>query len=231
MDAIKNALAVLAGVVALLTSLLTLYAKYLDIKKSAARESDAAGAANAATLPPESNPPAVGMDQPRAIPERHAPVFEDLAAVDRARQAMRTPAITLIAVGLITFSSNLLLAGFGYVDRFVTPLTTESKDKRAFMESMRENPALAPPVASVNSEASEDLTAVLTVFLLVSLSVASAAAVWAGYGMLHLRSYWLSVAGSFAIMAGGMFCCFAGVPIGIWSLSVLYQPEVAKAFR
>ncbi len=48
---------------------------------------------------------------------------------------------------------------------------------------------------------------------------------------MNLRSYWLSVAGSFAIMAGGATCCMGGIPIGIWSLSVLYKPEVAAAFR
>ncbi len=70
----------------------------------------------------------------------------------------------------------------------------------------------------------------MTIVMLLALSVSCGAAVWAGFNMLYLRSYWLSVAGSFAIMPGACFCCLAGVPVGIWALSVLRKPEVSSAF-
>ena len=34
-----------------------------------------------------------------------------------------------------------------------------------------------------------------------------------------------------AVMPGMCLCCFAGMPIGLWSLSVLIKPEVSSAFH
>jgi hypothetical protein len=159
--------------------------------------------------------------------------FPGAAAVERARQAVKAPAITLIAAGSISLFCNLFIAGFGYVDQFVTPLTTESRNKRAHLEiAGGTTPPFSPGMPGTTGGASdEQATVVLTILVLMTLSIAGAAAVWAGFGMLELRGYWLSVAGSFAIMPAGLFCCMAGVPIGIWSLSVLYRPEVASSFE
>ena len=56
----------------------------------------------------------------------------------------------------------------------------------------------------------------------------SAIGIWAGFGMLRLRNYWLAVAGSLLVMP-----CFLvlGMPIGILSLIRLARPEVRSAFR
>ncbi len=163
---------------------------------------------------------------------RYAPPSEDFEAVERARRAVKAPAATLIAAGLISLFSNLFIAGFGYVDRFVTPLTTETQNQRALVGVTRfGDPRYGPSMIGTVNGSSENATAVMTIFTLMSLSVASAAAVWAGYGMLRLRGYWLSVAGSFAIMAGAGFCCMAGIPVGVWSLAILFRPEVASSFR
>jgi len=72
--------------------------------------------------------------------------------------------------------------------------------------------------------------AVMAIFMLLCFSGACGMAIWAGFNMIKLRSYWLSVAGSFAVMPGACFCCLAGIPIGIWSLTVLLDPEVSSAF-
>ena len=62
--------------------------------------------------------------------------------------------------------------------------------------------------------------------------MASAVAILAGAGMLRLRGYWFSVAGSFAIMMGSGCCLFfVGIPVGIWSLTVLFRPEIASSFE
>ena len=233
MEAVKNVVAVLAGLVGLLTALLTLYAKYLDVKKSNARESDGSGTAVEAGQAKAGPDPGL-EEEPNGVVLTHvAQTRKPAADIERSRAVVRAPAITLLAAGLVSMFANLFIAGFGYVDQFVTPLTTESKNKRVFMEAARRNelpPSLAARVGADNGP-SEDSTVVLTICTLTSLSIASAAAAWAGYSMLRLRSYWLSVAGSFAIMAGAFFCCMAGIPIGVWSLVVLYKPEVAASFR
>jgi hypothetical protein len=230
MHAVKDALAVLAGIVGLLTAFLTLYAKYLDVKKSAPRASDVVEPPLTAAARPEPAVTFAPLDEPQ--PARRAPVLRDPEAVERARQSVKAPATTMIAAGVISLFSNMFIAGFGYVDRFVTPLTTETRNQRAYVEAARTyGPPNTPGIAGAVDRESEDATAVMTVFTLLGLSVASVAAIWAGYEMLRLRGYWLSVAGSFAVMAGAFFCCAAGLPVGIWSLSVLYKPEVASAFR
>jgi hypothetical protein len=226
-EALKNALAILAGIVGFLTAVLTLYAKYLDVKKSAAHESNAAEAATVAAARHEPAP-----EEYRAPVAGLAPRQEDDSAVERARQAVKAPATTLMVAGLVSLLFNILVAGFGYVDQFVTPLTAETKNKRAWIDAVKRGDIpVSERMAVATDGLSDEATVTLTIVVLMSLSMASVAAVWAGYGMLRLRSYWLSVAGSFAIMAGGSFCCMSGIPIGIWALSVLYKPEVASSFK
>jgi hypothetical protein len=231
-ETLKNALAILAGIVGFLTAVLTLYAKYLDVKKSAAPESDSVKAATITEPRPEPAPSVSAPDEYRAPVAGLASRPKDPSTVELARRAVKAPATTLIAAGIVSLLFNLFVAGFGYVDQFVTPITTDTKNKRAMIEAVKRGElpiTIATPGAS--DGLSDEATAVLTIVVLMSLSMASLAAVWAGYGMLRLRSYWLSVAGSFAIMAGGCFCCMSGIPIGIWSLSVLYKPEVASSFE
>jgi hypothetical protein len=234
-EAVKNALAVLVAIIGALTALLTLYAKYLDVKKSAARESDAAMAAATRPEPTASFAPA---DEPVDPIAWHAPPFAryvppspDFATIERARLAVKAPATTLIVAGLVSLFFNLFIAGFGYVDRFVTPLTTESKNQRAFIGTMRPDPTVMPGMVGTVDKGSDEANVVLTIVALMSFSLASGVAIWAGIGMLRLRSYWLSVAGSFAIMGGASFCCMGGIPIGVWSLMVLFKPEVSSSFR
>jgi hypothetical protein len=50
--------------------------------------------------------------------------------------------------------------------------------------------------------------------------------------MLRQRGYWMAVLGSLLIMTNlSNCCCLAGIPVGIWSLSVLMRPEVRRAFE
>ncbi len=232
MEAMKNAIAVIASLVGVLTAILTLYAKFLDVKKEVSRERKADDAAKAESARPEPAPGFILASEPVEPAPRNLPPTDDFATIERARLAVRAPAITLIATGLISLFANLFIAGFGYVDRFVTPLTDETRQQHAFMETAGiANAGFAPGMTGSANVSPDSANAVLTIFTLLSLSVASAAAVWAGYGMLRLRSYWLSVAGSFAIMAGAGFCCMAGIPVGVWSLVILFRPEVASSFR
>jgi hypothetical protein len=209
MEAFKEIVSMLGAIVGILTGVITLYAKYLDLKKKAAR------AEAAAHRPPEQ--PAGTQEEP--IP--YVIPVSDPTAVARVRQMVKAPAITLMGVGALSLLLNVLVAGYGFVDEFVTPLNPRPDVKQA---APNQGGQAADPDLDKASSA-------MGIVMLLSFSVASAGAVWAGYGMLHLRSYWLSVAGSFAVMPGACFCCLAGFPVGVWCLIVLLKPEVSEAFR
>lgn len=72
---------------------------------------------------------------------------------------------------------------------------------------------------------------IIRLVVFISFSLASAVAVWAGFNMIKLQSYWLCMAGSFAAMPGGWFCSLVGIPVGIWSVVTLLKPEVRSAFE
>jgi hypothetical protein len=234
MEVVKQIFAILGTGIGVLSGLVTLYAKYMDMKKKAGSGATADDPPVATT--PESyrrrlellDGPSTAFEEPeRAQPRRfdEAPiVLEVRPSVSAAaiRQVVRAPAIAMMVAGGLGLVFNLLVAGFGYVDEFVTPLTTETQARRA------------AEAAGGSVSAGDDpqrTSAMLGAVTLFGFAVASAAAVWAGFNMLRLRSYWLSVAGSIAVMPGACVCGFAGVPIGIWSLVVLFRPGVADAFR
>jgi hypothetical protein len=230
-ETLKEAFTTFAAVVGTLTGVLTLYAKFLDVKKSAARDSKDADAAMAASILRDPMP---GFNRPDELVDLiplDFPKARDLSAITRARQAVKAPAVALMAAGAISLFFNLLVAGYGYVDNYVTPLSEESQARKALLEGNRRGDfQLAGQTAGTAYRNSDEPNAVMTIFTLLTLSMASAAAIWAGYGMLRLRSYWFSVAGSISIMVGAGFCCMSGIPIGIWSLVILFKPEVSSSF-
>jgi hypothetical protein len=221
MEAIQKILAVIGAIVGVVTALLTLYAKYLDVKK-ASRDLNGTGAPAAPVLPPASVPAP-------AVP----PPTRDPAGLGRALQTVRAPAIALLIAGVVSLGSNLFMAAFAYVDEFVMPLTTQTQERRALEARFQTEPGLGAGQPGVRPDAAlSDRTSVaLGIVTFLSFALAGAMATWAGYEMLRLRSYWLSVAGSVAIMPGACVCCLAGFPVGIWSLTVLLRPEVSASFR
>lgn len=226
MEAVKQAMGVIGAVVGVLTALVTLYAKFFDIKKKVARDRRLAAATALAAAPPVPPEAIVPPPADLAIPVSEA------NATARAQALVKAPALALIVVGGISLVFNLLSAGYGLVDQFVTPLSAESRQKReAAAASVGAYPDARAATTGAADRPADDASAMIGAFALLSFAVASGAAMWAGYGMLHLRSYWLSVAGSFAIMPGACVCCLAGFPVGAWSLSVLLKPEVVSAFR
>jgi predicted RNA-binding Zn-ribbon protein involved in translation (DUF1610 family) len=160
-------------------------------------------------------------------PEHYYEAQIDSKQVERARNLVKGPAIVLLVVGFLGLVFNLFVAGFGYVDEFITPLSSESKAKAA---ARGETGKKEEAGKSVTDRENERGQAIMTIVMLLSFAVASAMAVWAGFHMMKLRSYWLSMAGSFAIMPAGCFCCLAGFPVGIWSLVVLLKTEVSSSF-
>jgi len=49
--------------------------------------------------------------------------------------------------------------------------------------------------------------------------------------MLRLRTYWFAVTACFLAMLPIHVCCFLGVPVGIWALTVVTVPDIRGAFR
>jgi hypothetical protein len=63
-----------------------------------------------------------------------------------------------------------------------------------------------------------------------TMAIASGISIVAAISMGKLLSYWLGILGSITIMWGGLGCCWAGIPIGIWCLIVLLRRDVREAF-
>jgi hypothetical protein len=233
MDTWKDVVSLIGAIVGLLTAIIPLYARFVDMRKRAAQADE-----------PPPAPPTIVRRQPAvawatAVEVEEEPVLYALPArpdarhVERARALVKGPAIALLVAGFLGLTFNVFVAGFGFVDEFVTPLTTESQQRE------RAKAFAAMPAADQNAlrdrgspnEENDRGSATMAIVMLLSFAVACVMAIWAGFNMINLRSYWLSMAGSFAVMPGACFCCLAGVPIGIWSLTVLLKPEVSSAFH
>jgi len=228
-EVVQQAMAVIGGAIGIVTAILTLYAKYLDVKKATQDRVAAEALARLAT--PAATFGDARRAEPMEPPPTYAPPARDAAAIERVRRIVKGPALALMIAGGISLFGNLGLAVYGYVDEFVTPLNDDTRARKAFEAARNAVVPLGPERPGAARLDSPQATVVMTMFTLLSFAVASAIAIWAGYGMLRLRSYWLSVAGSVAVMPGACMCCFAGMPIGVWSLTVLFRPDVAAAFR
>lgn len=238
----KEILEITASIVGLLTAVIPLIARFIDWRKRAARMAGRARRLHHADRrAPEFDKPSLPSAAPARRPYVPEPVvlelageaeWEDEPIVDvqhasRARNLVKAPAIALLVTGALGLCFNLFVAGFGFIDEFVTPLTSDNKERRSAGKV-----APQPEGKSVqhNVEIEERTNAAIGFVTLLILSAPCAMAIWAGVNMIRLRSYWLSVAGSIAIMPGACFCCLAGFPIGIWSLVILFRPEVSSAF-
>jgi hypothetical protein len=210
MDTLKEVLSFAAAIVGLLTALIPLLARLVDKRRQAASP------ARARPVPVASEDEPVEVDEIPRVAAR---------SVARVKALVKAPATALVVAGFVGLAFNLFVAGFGYVDEFVTPLSTKNKERTAAVAT-----AAVQGVASEKAEEQDRASAVLAIVTLLSFSVACLMAIWAGFNMLQLRSYWLSMAGSIAVMPGACVCCLAGFPVGIWSLTVLLRPEVRSTF-
>lgn len=73
------------------------------------------------------------------------------------------------------------------------------------------------------------ITLVATVFAVA----ADAFVIWAGLRMMKLQGWVPAVVASFLVMIPcfSSVCCVVGIPIGIWSLVVLFNQDVKRAFE
>ena len=241
----------MAAMLGVLTSVLTLYAKYLDIKKQktdADKAFDSLPKTTTTTTteptphldPPtiEWNPNATQIRPEPAHPAAPAPLHVSLtpqpspADVEKARQMVKAPAIALISTGILGLIMSLFVGAYGFIDTFVTPLSPESRQRQMFEHAEQARFPSDPEAMYYRAPGDRDnLNAGFALLGAMGFGMASGLATWAGAGMLRLRGYWFSVAGSIAIMPASFVCCMGGVPVGVWSLVILMKPEVSTAFK
>jgi hypothetical protein len=247
MDTFKQVISVIGAIVGLVSSLIPLFARFLDkkrqagerdnlerVRKRAPRKKPAP--AHAVAVVAEDAPREVGRNpqwEPAVVEavselSHHEDAPHDAARLVAARRLVKGPAIALLVTGLLGLAGNVLFAAFGVVDGFVMPLTTQSEAEWAAAARVPENQAEYEKMRADRQR--NQAQSVMAIVMLLSFTMASAMAAWAGFNMMKLKSYWLSMAGSIAAMPAGCLCCFAGVPVGIWSIVTLLRPEVSSSF-
>src|SRR5262249_24041102 len=146
----------------------------------------------------------------------------DHDAYERARQSVRTPGRIMLALGCLGLFPNLFMAGFGYVDDFVTPLASSSKKQWEEEKAAKEKAAKEGPDTKADTTLKEmarrKRSAVVAIVMLAVFAIGSAVTIWAAYNMLHLRNYWVAILGSISLMPGACLCLFLGIPVGIWAM-------------
>jgi hypothetical protein len=221
MDTLKEVLALVGALAGTITALISLYARFLD-KEKQARESNKVQKEEQSGI---VAPGPTALDVVEEAEDYRESRF-NAKKIEQVSSLVKGPALAMLVVGFLGLGFNLVVAGFGFVDQFVTPLGLTSREQMVTDRSTQ-----AKGETNKESAERERGNAVMTFFMLLSFSVACGMAIWAGFSMIDMRSYSLSMAGSFAIMPGACFCCLAGIPVGIWSLTVLLKPEVRAAFR
>jgi hypothetical protein len=123
---------------------------------------------------------------------------------------VRAPAVALLMTGLLGVAVDIFQIVYALV---LTPPPVPSRAPDWLIEVMRASQGPAPAVAGA-------------LFGIISLTVVAAA-----IAMLAGRAWTLCVVGStIALMNFGNLCFLLGLPVGIWSLRVLRQPDVKWIF-
>lgn len=229
METFKEVLSVIGAVVGLVTALLPLFARFLDRSRQQAVRNESGGRVRQKVAREEGSDVSSVAVLEEAQPEPAAVISRPTPGnVLRAKTMVKAPATALMVMGLLGLPGNLFMAAFGFVDGFVAPLTTQSQAEWAAISRIPEDqPQYAQALAARQQNQAASVMAIVAFF---TFALASGMAAWAGLNMMRLRSYWLSMAGSIAVMPAGFLCCFAGVPIGIWSVVTLLRPEVSSSF-
>ena len=149
--------------------------------------------------------PAPEQATPKVEDEPEVPIVVDVQKVEQAKSLVKWPAVAVIVMGFLGLAINLMMAGATFVDQFVVQLG----DARLFPTEGR---------------------AVFGIISYFCLAASAIVGILAGFSMMNLKNYWMSVLGSLGVMPGGILCCFLGIPAGIWAMTVLLQSEVKSSF-
>lgn len=124
------------------------------------------------------------------------------------RNKVMAPAIALLVTGVL----GIVMSVFNVVYAFTTPEV---------------DPNL-PPFLQELQKGGTGTAAAITQGLFVLLN---AFIILGGAQMLRMRTWGVAVAASIlALVNIGSCCCVLGLPVGIWSLVILFMPDVTAAF-
>jgi uncharacterized membrane protein YfhO len=132
-------------------------------------------------------------------------------SMSEVTQKLKAPAIGLVAVGIVNALSGILII-----------LATLSNLMRASKIQFGSDAERLGYLVS------------MVVFVLSSLTaiVLSPVIIYGASQMLKVRRYGLARLAAILAIIPFVSCCFLlGIPVGVWALSVLKQPDVKAAFN
>lgn len=132
-------------------------------------------------------------------------------------QKVQAPAIALLVVGAL----NVLLGLYNIFSGLFSTATSAAAGADANLT--KDQQQLLATIQALSGT-----TAI--VWGIIVLAIAAVIIV-AAFKMKKLESFALVMAGNILAMIPCISCCLAGLPVGIWSLVVLNDPEVKAAFR
>ena len=150
---------------------------------------------------------------PTPLPSAAPPSFPSGGGRETALQAVKGPAIALIAIaslGVAYYGLNALFALFhgGMIFHRQMPPNIPPQ-MRAFIQGMR------GPMAGVIS---------------LVIAAVNGFVLFGAVEMLRLRNYGVAMVASIVAMLPCQCCCLLGLPAGIWALVTLNKPEVKSQF-
>jgi predicted PurR-regulated permease PerM len=147
--------------------------------------------------------------------------------IRRARQKVGGPAIGLIITGVL----SLVGVGIGLVQVLVVGLGAQFDEQR---KKIDQDPNMPAQQKAQMKDFLDNYEKILTTVLPVAYVVASVVGIITivgGVKMRNLRGRGLAITGSVLSMIPCFSgCCLVGLPVGIWVLVVLSNPDVKAGF-
>jgi hypothetical protein len=127
---------------------------------------------------------------------------------EKAPGSLLAPAMALIAVAGVGLAISIYNFATSFGEAHVTPGAPE------FVREIQRG-AVGPIATALQGS-----FAMLNLFIIIC-----------GVQMMRLQSWGMAVAGAVLAMVNvGSCCCAAGIPVGIWSLSVLMSSDIISIF-
>jgi hypothetical protein len=174
------------------------------------------------TVLPVPSAPTMYPGPPHPVPTH----LEADARYDAILNLVRAPATALLLLGLL-----------GWLSHAAEAFYTRSLGPEGLAEQMERTQEQFAFLAGPDREAAakmftkESLYQFKLGFHLLMLLLCTVVMIGAGQ-MLRLRQHWMAVLGSVLVMLNiSNCCCVIGIPVGLWSLSVLLRPDVRSTFE
>jgi hypothetical protein len=180
--------------------------------------------------PPAAVPVVRPSQRVRTASSRRAPAPDWIS--NDVRNKVHPAGMALATVGVLTAVWNIICVFVGLV-QMADPRALAQGPNRGpnpwVVDEVRPNPdggfQMPPP------QQPETVIPPLTIVLFLCMALGAAGSAMAGFGMMSLRGYSLSILGSLAIIPCTFSCCFLGAPVGIWCLILLMSDDVKSAFE